>query len=86
MSRNFKCKCCGAIRLVSATSKFIGVDKPKGTNYYRCRISTDGVQKFIGSFKSEAAAAQAYDIYVLENRIVGRALNFHNKNYKCIIA
>ncbi len=76
MSRQFKCKCCGAIYLVSATSKYIGVDKYKYSTRYRARVSSNGKQIYLGSFKSEDAAGLAYDEYVLENRIIGRPLNF----------
>ena len=79
MNRKFQCKCCGAIRLVSATSKYTGVDYHQGSNYYRVRISTDGIQKFIGSFKDEIEAALAYDDYVLANNIIGRPLNLITK-------
>ena len=79
MSRIFQCKSCGAVRSVSKTSKFVGVDYHKASKRYRCRITVNGSQVFIGCFVKEDDAGHAYDEYVLANNIENRPLNFLSK-------
>ena len=76
MPRRRTCKTCGAIRIVSQTSQFVGVDKYTKSNSYRVRATHNGKQVYIGSFKDEVKAAIAYDEYILMNDIMNKPLNF----------
>lgn len=42
------------------SSKFTGVYKPKNSNYYQSYITINGKHKFLGSFKTEIEAHNAY--------------------------
>jgi hypothetical protein len=57
------------------TSRFRGVCWEKASRKWRAQMYKDGVQKFLGNFEDEEAAARAYDEAAMECGQLGR-LNF----------
>ena len=85
MSRKFQCKSCGAIRSVSKTSKYVGVDFHKASRRYRCRTTVNGKQLYIGNFINEDESGLAYDNYVVANNIENRPLNFSKRSKYAVL-
>jgi len=58
-----------------ASSEFFGVYINRGRNRWRAMVIVNKKTIYIGQFKTEIEAAEAYDKYVIENDL-HRPLNF----------
>lgn len=71
------------IKRKNATSKYYGVRK-KNNKFY-AGFYNDGIYIHIGSFNNELDAAESYDIYIIDNNINYKTLNFPNKKDKYLL-
>ena len=75
-SRRFTCSCCGTVKIIPHSSKYLGVSLFKPNGKYRARVTSDGITTSLGYYANEVNAAVAYDEYVLANGLIDKPLNF----------
>jgi hypothetical protein len=78
MAKRIRCKCCGTVSVINKTSQYKGVDLNKSNkkNKWRARATDNsGVTHHLGYHKTELEASKAYDEYVINNKLINRALN-----------
>ena len=84
-SRTVYCKCCGASKVVSKTSSYIGVDLfSKGTySKYRARVrDNSGKVHHLGYFATDYEASRVCDKHIIDNKVDKRPLNHSRDSYR----
>lgn len=71
--------------MTSRSSGYLGVRRTRGSLKWEGRIKLGGRQRFLGSYFSEVAAAEARDKAVIALRGRDAQLNFHDKDYSAFI-